>query len=91
MWEMMPKGADKGSATLTLLQHFQADKPIFSIFIGDSITDEMGFAAVQGDLESQPSLKNSATPSPFIKNHLTDRPAPSITGMGIKKSVAWYA
>lgn len=59
VWEMIPKGADKGSATLTLLQHFQADKPIFSIFIGDSITDEMGFAAVQGDLDSQPSLKDS--------------------------------
>ena len=84
VWEVMPKGADKGSAILTLLQHFQTDKPIFSIFIGDDITDEVGFAAVQGGFKSQPSLKGSVTPSPSIKNHLIDRPSPSITGIGIK-------
>lgn len=57
--EMMPRGADKGKAILTLLDYFQqgseqssyADckkiKQLCPIFIGDDVTDEAGFLAVQ--------------------------------------------
>ncbi|WP_367107483.1 trehalose-phosphatase [uncultured Psychrobacter sp.] len=48
VWEIMPKGADKGTAIQVLLDKIQTDHALFPIFIGDDITDEVGFAAVQG-------------------------------------------
>ncbi|WP_367111580.1 trehalose-phosphatase [uncultured Psychrobacter sp.] len=48
VWEIMPKGADKGTAILALLEKMQTSYALFPIFIGDDITDEVGFAAVQG-------------------------------------------
>lgn len=48
VWEVMPAGADKGTAILALLEQMQTDYTLFAIFIGDDITDEAGFAAVQG-------------------------------------------
>jgi trehalose 6-phosphate phosphatase len=47
VWEIMPKGADKGTAILTLLKNMQASEDVRPIFIGDDITDEAGFIAVQ--------------------------------------------
>ena len=47
--EAIPKGADKGSAILALLKTMQSASTLCPIFIGDDITDEAGFAAVQGE------------------------------------------
>ena len=52
VWEVVPKGVSKGSAILTLLEKIQSPKPLCPIFIGDDITDEAGFVAVQGDSKS---------------------------------------
>ena len=49
VWEVVPKGVSKGSAILTLLEKIQRPNPLCPIFIGDDITDEAGFVAVQGD------------------------------------------
>ena len=57
VWEVVPKGVDKGSAILTLLKRTQSSNSMFPIFIGDDITDEVGFVAVQGEnqiIASQP-------------------------------------
>ena len=53
VWEVVPKGANKGSAILALLKKMQSNKSVFPIFIGDDITDEAGFMAVQGESKSQ--------------------------------------
>ena len=47
--EAMPRGADKGSAILALLKTMQSASTLCPIFIGDDITDEAGFAVVQGE------------------------------------------
>lgn len=52
VWEAMPKGVDKGSAILTLLNKMQTDSELCPIFIGDDITDEAGFRAVQSHSQS---------------------------------------
>ena len=52
VWEVVPKGVSKGSAILTLLEKIQRPNPLCPIFIGDDITDEAGFVAVQGDSKS---------------------------------------
>ena len=52
VWEVVPKGANKGSAILALLKKMQSNKSVFPIFIGDDITDEAGFMAVQGESKS---------------------------------------
>ncbi|MGM8909028.1 trehalose-phosphatase [Psychrobacter sp. 1U1] len=71
VWEAVPKGADKGAAILTLLKKMQTDHKLCPIFIGDDITDEAGFRAIQQ--EDALSENTSLT-------HL-DQP---IKGMGIK-------
>lgn len=52
VWEMTPKGVNKGAAILTLLKKMQDKEDVCPIFIGDDITDEAGFMAVQGDSKS---------------------------------------
>lgn len=52
VWEVVPKEVNKGSAILALLKKMQSNKSVFPIFIGDDITDEAGFVAVQGDSKS---------------------------------------
>lgn len=69
VWEIAPKGADKGRAILTLLQNMQSLDALCPIFIGDDITDESGFMAVQGDNH--------------LKDINTAKKSP-IKGMGIK-------
>lgn len=69
VWEIAPKGADKGRAILTLLQNMQSLDALCPIFIGDDITDESGFMAVQGDNH--------------LKDMNTAKKSP-IKGMGIK-------
>jgi trehalose 6-phosphate phosphatase len=49
VWEMVPKGVDKGTAILTLLKKMQSSESLCPIFIGDDITDEAGFVAVQDE------------------------------------------
>ena len=76
VWEIVPKGADKGVAILTLLERMQTDNEHCAIFIGDDMTDEAGFRVVQGsDSVSRNTLANHDALDNF------DRP---ITGMGIK-------
>lgn len=52
VWEILPKGADKGQAVTVILQHFNQisqsrKKTLLPIFIGDDVSDEAGFLAVQ--------------------------------------------
>lgn len=78
VWEIAPKDADKGSAILTLLKKFQANNRLCPIFIGDDITDETGFIAVQGD-------KYMTEKSRFIQNNEPREDSkPPIKGMGMK-------
>lgn len=49
VWELVPKGVNKGAAILTLLNTLPDCDNICPIFIGDDITDEVGFLAVQGE------------------------------------------
>ena len=58
VWEIMPKEADKGIAILTLLEKMQTDDALCPIFIGDDITDEAGFMAVQGNSTTIDSLRH---------------------------------
>lgn len=80
VWEMVPKGADKGTAILTLLQHLQTDKELYPIFIGDDMTDEAGFSAVQGDRQV---IKSQLNKSGLSKNDSLEK-RESVKGMGIK-------
>ena len=85
VWEVVPKGGNKGSAILTLLNKMHSDTKqgygLCPIFIGDDITDEAGFAAVQGDNSSNEtngvSTLNCAIPA-------SQSP---ITGLGIKVGI----
>ena len=52
VWEVVPKGVNKGRAILTLLDNMQSSESLYPIFMGDDITDEAGFVAVQGDSKS---------------------------------------
>ena len=72
VWEAVPKGVNKGTAILALLQKMQTSASVCPIFIGDDITDEAGFMAVQ-----DPHI--SAEKSSLIKNHFN-----YVGGMGIK-------
>ena len=71
VWEALPKGADKGAAILTLLKKMQTDHKLCPIFIGDDITDEAGFRAIQQEdaLSDNTSMAQLGQP---------------IKGMGIK-------
>lgn len=78
VWEIAPKGADKGSAILTLLKKMQSDETLCPIFIGDDITDEAGFMAVQGDDQTREKRQ-------LVENNVPKgNPLKLITGMGIK-------
>ena len=68
VWELVPKGADKGTAILTLLKKIPDSAMICPIFIGDDITDEAGFIAVQNNYN-------------FIDEVNTDK---AVKGIGIK-------
>lgn len=51
VWEAVPKGINKGTAIMTLLTAMRSmptddKKPVTLIFIGDDITDEAGFKAI---------------------------------------------
>lgn len=95
VWEIVPKGADKGTAILTLLEKMQTDKELCAIFIGDDITDEAGFIAVQNEntvFENEVS-KNKAPKNKVSKNKVGEKRAiqkfcsstnSSVKGMGIK-------
>lgn len=50
VWEATPKGINKGAAILYLLDKIidKASNNACAIFIGDDITDEAGFKAIQG-------------------------------------------
>ena len=89
VWEIVPKGADKGTAILTLLEKMQTGKEMCAIFIGDDITDEAGFKAVQN--------KNIVSKNRISKNKVGEKRAiqkyrssvnssvnGSAKGMGIK-------
>ncbi len=52
VWEVVPKGVNKGTAILTLLKNMQSGDNICPIFIGDDITDEAGFIAVQDEYQT---------------------------------------
>ncbi|WP_182407146.1 trehalose-phosphatase [Psychrobacter sp. GP33] len=75
--EAVPKGANKGSAILTLLQKTQTSAPIYPIFIGDDMTDEAGFMAVQD--RHIPTEK-----SRLLENYISPISIDPIQGMGIK-------
>lgn len=49
VWEILPNGADKGVAVTAILEQFNGKQttPYCPIFIGDDISDEAGFLAVQ--------------------------------------------
>ena len=47
VWEIVPKGANKGAAIVSLLKKMSANNELCPIFIGDDVTDEAGFIAVQ--------------------------------------------
>lgn len=73
VWEAVPKGANKGSAILALLKNVQTGSDKFCpIFIGDDMTDEAGFMAVQDN-------HSLSEKSSLIENCLNP-----IKGMGIK-------
>lgn len=76
VWEIVPKGVDKGTAILALLKTMQTSTSLCPIFIGDDFTDEAGFVAVQGE---EDMLDRSMKTSGLIKDCQN-----SITGMGIK-------
>lgn len=52
VYEIVPKGINKGTAILTLLKKMQVSNDSCPIFIGDDITDEAGFMAIQGENRS---------------------------------------
>lgn len=49
VWEIAPRGADKGIAIVTMLKKMHTTHKLCPIFIGDDVTDEAGFIAVQHD------------------------------------------
>lgn len=58
--EAVPKGANKGTAILSLLKRIQTSDDVCAIFIGDDITDEAGFMVIQGQNNSMDEHQNLA-------------------------------
>ena len=78
VWEIAPKRADKGSAILILLKKMQTSGTVCPIFIGDDLTDEAGFMAVQADYQIREKSR-------LIQNSESRKILQgSIKGMGIK-------
>ena len=73
VWEAVPKGINKGTAILALQQYMSQSQPLCPIFIGDDITDEVGFEAVQN--LSIPVEQSTDSDSKFPKQ---------LQGVGIK-------
>jgi trehalose 6-phosphate phosphatase len=73
VWEAVPKGINKGTAILALQQYMSQSQPLCPIFIGDDITDEAGFKAVQN--LSIPVEQSTDSDSKFPKQ---------LQGIGIK-------
>ncbi|MDO5769237.1 MAG: trehalose-phosphatase, partial [Psychrobacter sp.] len=74
VWEIVPKGVNKGSAILTILNALPTADKVCPIFIGDDVTDEAGFSVVQGNELIADNLTNKD-----LKKDAT-----FIEGMGIK-------
>ena len=77
--EAVPKGVNKGAAILTLMQHMPISEHCYPIFIGDDITDEAGFMAVQGEGKDDDS---SAESEQLCHRRINGKD--NIRGMGIK-------
>lgn len=73
VWEMTPRGVNKGAAILTLLKKMQSKDDVCPIFIGDDITDEAGFLVLRSG--NQRLEKSKPLDSPCFQ---------SVKGMGIK-------
>lgn len=73
VWEMTPRGVNKGLAILTLLKKMQIKEDVCPIFIGDDITDEAGFLVLQNG-DPQPEKSKLLETCGFEK----------IKGMGVK-------
>lgn len=58
VFEILPQGINKGTAILTLLKKMPANEAHCAIFIGDDVTDEAGFLAIQAE--------NSAIENPLL-------------------------
>lgn len=59
--EVVPKGVNKGAAILTLLKKMQTSETLCPIFIGDDVTDEAGFMAIQAQTQSIENHEESVT------------------------------
>lgn len=70
VWELVPKGVNKGAAILALLNTLPDCDNICPIFIGDDVTDEVGFLAVQGE--------------ELTENGIIKKRPDAINGLGIK-------
>lgn len=59
--EVVPKGINKGAAILTLLEKMQTNEYLCPIFIGDDVTDEAGFMAIQAEKQSMEKGEKTVT------------------------------
>ncbi|WP_227500816.1 trehalose-phosphatase [Psychrobacter aquaticus] len=60
VFEIVPKGINKGAAILSLLEKMQTNETSCAIFIGDDVTDEAGFVAIQ---EGNGAIENAFSPA----------------------------
>ncbi|WP_227678365.1 trehalose-phosphatase [Psychrobacter vallis] len=60
VFEIVPKGINKGAAILSLLEKMQTSETSCAIFIGDDVTDEAGFIAIQ---EGDGAIENAFSPT----------------------------
>ena len=59
--EVVPKGINKGAAILTLLEKMKKNADLCPIFIGDDVTDEAGFMAIQAEKQSIEKCQKTMT------------------------------